>query len=177
LRSGRAFVYPVYKGTYERRPGSAKLGPNEARERRIAWSRDLGRTIDYLETRPELDRNRLTFYAVGAGAAAPLLTALEPRLKYSIMQGSGIWLWSDVAAELDAVNYAPRVKIPTLMLNARYDFDNPVETAQRPLFDLLGVAPERKTHIVVDSGHVISIQETARHILPWLDRNLGPVAP
>ena len=47
LRSGRAFLYPVYKGTYERAT-SDKMGSNADRELRIAWSRDLGRAIDYL---------------------------------------------------------------------------------------------------------------------------------
>ena len=55
LRSGRAFLYPVYKGTYERAT-SDKIGSNADRELRIAWSRDLGRAIDYLWTRPDIDR-------------------------------------------------------------------------------------------------------------------------
>ena len=33
-----------------------------------AWSRDLGRAIDYLETRSDIDRTRLAFYGVSAGA-------------------------------------------------------------------------------------------------------------
>ena len=48
LRSGRAFLYPVYKGTYERATSDDRYGPNADRELRIAWSRDLGRAIDYL---------------------------------------------------------------------------------------------------------------------------------
>lgn len=48
VRSGRAFFYPIYKGTYERR-GTEPAGPNARRERQIAWVRDFGRAIDYLE--------------------------------------------------------------------------------------------------------------------------------
>ena len=95
--SGRAFLYPVYKGTYERVDALTRQGPNAERELRIAWSRDLGRAIDYLETRSDIDRARLAFYGVSAGAdAGVILTALEPRLKTSVLQGAGIW--DDVGA-------------------------------------------------------------------------------
>jgi hypothetical protein len=174
LRSGRAFLYPVYKGTYERAT-LAPLGPFAERELRIAWSRDLGRAIDYLETRADIDRNRLAFYGVSDGAdAGVILTALEPRLKTSVLQGTGIG--EPVAPEIDALNYAPRVRMPTLMLNGRYDYDTPFETSQRPLFDLLGPPPEHKRHAVLEFGHALVIEAVAREILPWLDRYLGPVA-
>jgi dienelactone hydrolase len=177
IPSGRAFLYPVYKGTYERAadpdPRDAP-GSNADRELRIAWSRDLGRAIDYLETRSDIDRARLAFYGVSAGAdAGAILTALEPRLKTSVLQGTGIWAVG--APEIDALNYAPRVRMPTLMLNGRYEFETPFETAQRPLFDLLGSPAEHKQHTVLETGHALPIEDVARAILPWLDRYLGQV--
>ena len=63
LRSGRALLYPIYKGTYERTTADVN-GTNGERDLRIAWSRDLGRAIDYLETRSDIDRTRLAFYGV-----------------------------------------------------------------------------------------------------------------
>ena len=173
MRSGRALLYPVYKGTYER-PAADEPGPNARRELRIAWSRDLGRAIDYLETRPDIDRTRLAFYGLSAGAdAGVILTALEPRLKASILHGTGIW--GDETPGNDAFNYAPRVRMPTLMLNGRYDFAAPLETAQRPLFDLLGSRAEHKRHAVFESGHALRMEDVAREVLPWLDRYLGQV--
>ena len=175
IRSGRAVLYPVYKGTYERGPYAGR-GPNADRELRIAWSRDLGRAIDYLETRTDIDQARLAFYGVSAGGdAGAILTAIEPRLTASILQAAGIW--TDWPAEIDLVNYAPRVRIPTLMLNGRYDFENPVDRAQAPLFALLGTPAEHKRHAVLEAGHALPIQDVAREVLPWLDRYLGPVAP
>jgi len=91
-----------------------------------------------------------------------------------VLQGTRIW--ADVAPEIDSVNYAPRVRIPTLMLNGRYDFETPVETAQRPLFDLLGTPAAHKRHSVLETGHALPMEVAAREILPWLDRYLGPVA-
>ena len=173
IPSGRAFLYPVYKGTYERSMAD-ETGPNAERDLQIAWSRDLGRAIDYLETRSDIDRSRLAFYGLSAGAGVGVfLTALEPRLKTSVLQGAGIW---DVSSpETDPLNYAPRVRIPTLILNALYDFDSPVETAQRPLFDLLGTPAEHKRHRIFESGHAIPVGDVAGEVLPWLDRYLGPV--
>ena len=75
--------------------------------------------------------------------------------------------------EIDPINYAPRVLVPTLMLNGKYDFGLPVETAQRPLFDLLGTRD--KTLRVLEAGHRLPTDAVAAEILPWLDRHLGAV--
>ena len=173
VASGRAFLYPIYKGTYERGTHGEK-GPNDERDLRVAWSRDLGRAIDYLETRSDIARSRLAFYGISDGAdAGVILTALEPRLKASVLQATGIG--PEAAAEIDLVNYAPRIAIPTLMLNGRYDFGVPVETQQDPLFALLGSPPDQKRHRVFESGHALTIDDVRGEILPWLDRYLGPV--
>jgi dipeptidyl aminopeptidase/acylaminoacyl peptidase len=150
------------------------MGPFSERELRIAWSRDLGRAIDYLETRSDIDPTRLAFYGVSEGAAAGvILTALEPRLKTAVLQGAGI---EDRAEpEIDILNYAPRVRMPTLMLNGRYDYETPYQASQRPLFILLGAPAEHKRHVVFESGHALVIEAVAREILPWFDRYLGPV--
>jgi eukaryotic-like serine/threonine-protein kinase len=172
VRSGRAFLYPVYKGTYER-PMPGREGPSHERELRVAWSRDLGRSIDYLETRADIDHVRLAFYGVSAGAdAGVMLTALEPRLKTSVLQGTGIG--DHESPEIDLATYAPRIRVPTLMLNGRYDFAAPVETQQRPLFALLGSPREQKRHVIFETGHALRLEDVSREILPWLDRYLGP---
>jgi eukaryotic-like serine/threonine-protein kinase len=173
IRSGRALLYPVYKGTYERSTPD-RAGRNAERDLRTAWSRDFGRAIDYLETRSDIDRARLAFYGVSAGGdAGVILTALEPRLKASVLQATGIG--RDSAPEMDLLNYAPRVRIPTLLLTGRYDFEAPFETAQRPLYDLLGSPAGHKRHKVFEAGHALPIADVAGEILSWLDRYLGPV--
>ena len=103
------------------------------------------------------------------------MTALEPRLKTSVLQGAGI-LRAE-APEVDPLNYAPRVRMPTLLLNGRYDFEGPFETTQRPLFDLLGAPAGQKRHAVFESGHALPMDDVAGEILPWLDRYLGPDRP
>ena len=173
IRSGRALLYPVYKGTYERATFE-HIGPFAGRELRIAWSRDLGRAIDYVETRSDIDPTRLALYGLSDGpGTAVILTALEPRLKTLVLQGAGIG--EPVAPEIDTLNYAPRVRIPTLMLNGRYDYETPFEASQRPLFVLLGSPPENKRHVVLEFGHAMVVDAAAREIIPWFDRYLGPV--
>ena len=177
VRSGRAFLYPVYKGTYERAVREAP-GPIAEHELRVAWSRDLGRAIDYLETRPDLDRTRLAFYGVSAGAAAGMfLAALEPRLKTTILQGAGIWAGNPEQPENDPIHYVTRMRMPTLLLNGRYDFESPLESSQRPLLDLVGSPPEDKRLAVFESGHALPLDHVEKELFPWLDRYLGPVAP
>jgi formylglycine-generating enzyme required for sulfatase activity/dienelactone hydrolase len=173
VRSGRALLYPIYDGTYERATGQP-LAANARREQRIAWSRELGRGLDYLESRPDIDRARLGFYGISAGAdAGTILTALEPRLTVNVLQGTGIW--GDETPEHRAIDYAPRIRVPTMLLNGRYDFGVPLDTAQRPLFDALGTPPDQKRHVILEAGHALSIEDAADAVLPWLDRHLGPV--
>ena len=172
IRSGRALLYPVYKGTYERAQDNGD-GVQAVRELAIAWSRDLGRSIDYLETRPDIDHARIGFQFV-SGDAGVILSALEPRFKVSVFQASG--LPGQPPPEVDPINFAPRIHVPTLMVNGRYDFELPVDTAQRPLFDLLGVPPADKRHVVLEGGHLPwHRQEVIDQVLAWLDRYLGPV--
>jgi dienelactone hydrolase len=174
VRGGRTVAYPIYKGTYERGTSGVD-GPAAARDLRIAWSRDLGRTLDYLQTRPDLSPQQTAFYGVSLGGdAGVVLVALEPRFKAAIFQGSG--LMRRAFPEIDPVNFAPRVTIPSLMLNGRYDFERPYLTSQQPLFDLLGTPADRKRHLVVEAGHSLAVSDVAAEIGQWLDRYLGTVA-
>jgi pimeloyl-ACP methyl ester carboxylesterase len=79
--------------------------------------------------------------------------------------------------EVDGLNYAPRLRAPVLMINGRYDFTEPFETSQQPLFRLLGSPEKDKKHVVFDSGHVPPWPDVVRETLDWLDQRLGPVTP
>jgi eukaryotic-like serine/threonine-protein kinase len=71
LKSGRAVLCPVYKGTYERADGMEDDTANTSstwRDHVIMWAKDASRAIDYAETRPELDHERLAYYGYSWGA-------------------------------------------------------------------------------------------------------------
>jgi hypothetical protein len=56
------------------------------------------------------------------------------------------------------------------MLNGEYDIVRPMETSQKPMFDLLGTDPADKKHFVVPSGHFVPRDATIRETLDWFDR-------
>jgi pimeloyl-ACP methyl ester carboxylesterase len=173
-RSGRALVYPIYKGMYERFiPFS--WAPNEWRDMVISWSKDIGRTIDYLESREDIVPEKLAYYGFSGGAVyGPIFDAVDGRFKASILLAGG--LAEKVPPEMEVVNFAPRSRVPTLMVNGRDDFIMPVEQSQRPLFDLLGAPEESKRHALLDGGHIPSDRlAIIKEVLDWLDRCLGPV--
>jgi dienelactone hydrolase len=180
VASGRAVIYPVYKGTYERRivnsqEGIANLGPAAVRDWYIMISKDLGRTIDYLETRSDLQAGKLAYMGNSWGAyLGAILPAVENRIKVNILMIGG-FLASRPLPEIDQINFAPRNTVPTLMLNGRYDFRFPLETSQRPMFRWLGAPPEQKRQVLFDTGHALKPEQIASEAYSWLDRYLGLV--
>ncbi|MCG6927129.1 MAG: protein kinase [Acidobacteria bacterium] len=173
-RSGRALVYPVYKGAYERK-SPFSFAPNEWRDMIVLWSKDLRRTVDYLEERPDMDADRLGYYGFSAGAVyGPLFTAVEDRFAAAVYLSGG--LFGERPPEADVVNFAPRSTVPTLMINGRDDFVISYEFQQRPLFELLGTPEDQKRHARLEGGHIppdrLAIIE---EVVGWFDRYLGPV--
>jgi dienelactone hydrolase len=178
LKSGRAVMYPVYKSTYERGDGFESFYPNETntyREHVIEWAKDFRRSIDYLETRSDVDRERLAYYGRSWGAfLGGLLPAVEPRIKTSVLYVAGLELQRG-QPEVEPINFLPHITVPVLMLNGRYDNFFPVETSQLPMFHLLGTPPGRKRHVIYDGGHFVPRTLLISEVLNWLDQYLGPV--
>lgn len=178
IKGGRAVLFPVYKGTFERGDDLKSDDPDTSsswRDHVIAWSKDLGRSIDYLETRPEIDRTKLAYEGSSwGGAMGAVMPAVEDRIKVCVLIVPGFNLQKSLP-EVDELNFAPRVKVPVLMLNGRFDFFYPVETSQEPMFRLLGTPSQDKRRVVYETGHNIPRDELIKEILDWLDRYLGPL--
>ncbi len=178
MKSGRAFIYPIYKSTFDRGDEVTTDYPtmtNTYREHVIAWAKDVRRTVDYLETRPDIDRDRIAYIGNSWGSSmAPVYLAVEPRFKAAVLVVGGFYLQRS-APEVEAINFAPRVKMPVLMLNGRFDFFLPEEGTQIPMFRLLGTPDAQKRRVVYDTGHNIPRPDLIRESLDWLDTHLGPV--
>jgi dipeptidyl aminopeptidase/acylaminoacyl peptidase len=176
VRAGRAVLYPVYAGMYERRVDPSLLTPSFRRDQVIQWSKDFSRSIDYLETRPDIDRHRLAYFGFSLGGIyGPLLTAIDGRIQASVQLGGG-FLPGKAPPEVDPLHFAPRAKEPVLMIAGRHDFVRPVETCQTPMYRLLGAPATDKRLALFDTGHVVYPgPEVIKEILDWLDRYLGPV--
>jgi eukaryotic-like serine/threonine-protein kinase len=175
VKSGRALMFPIYKDTYERLGDPPDSGTIAERDETIQQAKDLRRSIDYLETRSDIDSKRLAYYGISWGAVlGPVMIGVENRLKAAIFAAGGCER-ERVLPEIDPMNFASRVKIPVLMINGRYDFVVPLETCQEPFFQQLGAAPADKKHILFDTGHTPPILPVMKESLNWLDHYLGPV--
>jgi dienelactone hydrolase len=180
VKSGRALVIPVYRGTFERREGLTSTWPDPSdryREMAVSWVRDVKRTIEYLETRRDIDAGRLAYFGFSwGGRLGAIVPAVEPRIKTVILISGGL-ASGRARPEVDQLNYVSRVTQPVLMLNGRFDAIEPMEMAQRPMFEALGTAKDRKKWVIYDDDHALPAHENevAREALAWLDRYLGPV--
>ena len=140
----------------------------------VQWFKDLGRSLDYLETRPDIDSDAFAFYGLSMGATTGSIhTALEHRFKASILLAGGLDTW--IPKEVDQVSFLPRVRVPTLMLDGRHDYVCPLETSIEPMFSLLGTPEEDKRLVLFESGHIPPRLPVIKETLSWLDRYLGPV--
>jgi pimeloyl-ACP methyl ester carboxylesterase len=135
-------------------------------------------------TSPVFDRSpgngiRLVFYPDSTNvtlAARPIEKAFRD-YDASVLIVGGLMMQS-VQPVADPFNFLPRVTVPTLMVNGRYDSFFPVETSIMPLFEHLGTPEANRKIIVTDANHFVLAYEgnlTIAETLDWLDRYLGPV--
>lgn len=180
VKNGRAVLYPVYKGTFER--GNDTLAAvyvsdwnsHQYTELFIQEVKDFKRCIDYLETRPDIDSKKLAYEGMSQGGVlGAIIPAVEERLKASILLAGGFA--GNARPEANQINYVTRVKVPTLMLNGRYDTILLFETSSKPMFDLLGTPAEHKQQKLYETDHIPPINELIKETLAWLDKYLGPV--
>ena len=178
INSGRAIVYPILKSTYERRDELISDYPNETvfwKDHVIMWVKDFMRTIDYLETREDIDTARIAYYGSSwGGAMGAIVPAIEKRFKVSLLLVAGLNMQKSLP-EVEQHHYLPRNTIPTIMLNGKYDFFFPYETAQRPFFELLGTPEKDKKLILYEGSHSVPRLELIKEVLAWMDKYLGPV--
>ncbi|HEX7708750.1 MAG TPA: protein kinase [Thermoanaerobaculia bacterium] len=177
IRSGRVLVFPIYKGTYERQVAPPQ-GQNALRDLRIQHVKDIGRTLDYLQARSDIDRERIAFHGLSLGASVgTLATTLETRFRSSVLFGTGFYpayFTPDRPPETQPHHFLPRMQVPTLFIGGRYDFQIPVDSAQKPFFDRIGTS--NKKHVVFDGGHVpTQFNDVIKEILAWTDQWMGPV--
>jgi predicted esterase len=175
-KSGRVLVFPVWQGTFERfrapfDAADAVRTQREWVERRF----DLGRTIDYLETRSDIDPERIGYVGLSFGAsfATPLI-ALEPRLKTAILVGGGLPQPMPQPA-YDLIHFLPRITQPVLMVNGRFDPLFVMDSMQVPMFERLGTPAADKRLALTDGGHVVPRSDLLREATVWLDKYLDPV--
>ena len=111
IKSGRAVLFPVYKGLLnveaDRSRSTGQTQQYISRQCHFLV-KDLGRSIDYLESRPDINSNKLAYEGYSWGAAmGGLLPAVETRFKALILVAPGFYL-QERLPEVDQVNFAPQ---------------------------------------------------------------------
>jgi dienelactone hydrolase len=178
VQSGRAVMYPVYLDTYERKVNFYLREGLVDNELNIAHYKDAARSLDYLATRSDIDSSKLAYLGVSMGSAKGVIisTLLQDRLKTSIFLDGGYFLFPPTPGN-DQADFAPRLKIPVLMVNGRYDYSFSLDRSQNPLFAMLGTPAGDKRHLILDTPHDVTERrpQLVRAVLDWLDHYLGRV--
>ncbi len=176
---GRAVVFPVYDGTFERGHDVTLTFPDETSSYRdwlIRMVKDARRAVDYAVTRSDIQENGLSYVGFSwGGQMGPLILALEPRFRAAVFVVGGLWNGRQLPV-VDPFNFAPRVSTPVRMINGTEDAVFPLATSQEPLFELLG--SELKDHVRITAGHSLfgtHRNRILRETLAWLDQHVGPV--
>jgi dienelactone hydrolase len=170
LKSGRAVMCPVYKGTFDRidEQEPVVLEGHQTHEWITKWAKDFSRSIDYLETRSDIDSSRIGYYGYSLGGwMGGIIPAVEARLKVNILIIGGLQGYGEMGS------YVSRIKIPTLMLNGKYDYTFPLEKSVKPFYDLLSTT--KKELLLYDTDHFVPKNEMIKEVLTWCDKYLAPV--
>jgi len=175
IKSGRALVWPAFKGSLNRMVDAAIAQPTtedqirQFREMMVDWRVDTGRIIDYIEDRPDFKNNGVNYLGMSYGAIfTPIVLLTEKRFNSAIFLSGGFA--PTYPPHSDGIFYLDRVKTPTLMLNGEQDFLIPV-LAQEVLYEGLGAAAEDKKYVLYKAGHwPLPRNQMINETLTWLDK-------
>jgi hypothetical protein len=116
----RAVLFTVCQGIYERRLTDPS-GPSRERDRVVQQCKDLRRSLDCRDTRSGIAHARIGYYGVSDRARLGVTPApVKPRIRAAVLAAGGLSP-NPEPPEIEELNFEPRVRIPTLMLNGRYD--------------------------------------------------------
>ena len=175
LKEGYAVIHPIYKSTYSRQDNQrSDYGDmsDQYKEHVIMWGKDYKKSIDYIFTRKDFDSSKLSYYGSSwGGFMGNILLAIDERVKSAVLLVAGLE-FQKCKKEVDAHYYTRRIKIPTIMLNGKFDQYFPYETSQIPMYKLIDVEEENKKHFIYESGHYVPRNELIKQHLEWLDKYL-----
>jgi len=179
IKAGRALVAVVMKGMLEREWGPGYLVPEPSsvrfRDLMVRHATELRLGLDYLETRSEIDKDKLAYVGQSWGAGSRLLfAALDERFKSVVFVGGGIdETMHPTLPEASNINFAPYISVPKLLLNGRQDEEHGYYTRALPLWNLL--REPKKFVLVEGAGHIPPVEARVPAINAWLDETLGPL--
>ncbi|MFI5152258.1 MAG: SUMF1/EgtB/PvdO family nonheme iron enzyme [Chitinophagales bacterium] len=178
FKSGRILVYPILKSCWERGDGMYSDQQDETityKQHVIWWVQDFRRSLDYLQTRNDVAQQGFGFFGWSWGSAiGPIVCAVDTRFKAAVFHVGGL-MQQKTLPEVDPFNFVTKVKIPVLMLNGKNDTFFPIETSQKPLFNLLGSGDKFKEMKTYEGGHLVPFSDLMKESITWYDKYLGAV--
>jgi formylglycine-generating enzyme required for sulfatase activity/dienelactone hydrolase len=175
VKSGRALVWPVIKGSLNRIDDAGIATPTtveqmeQYRDRMVKWRIDTGRVIDYLKERGDFDTRNINYMGMSYGAIyTTIVLIFEDRFNSAIFLSGGFD--PHIPPHTDGLVFRDRIRNPVLMLNGEQDYLIPF-TSQDALFRGLGVSDEDKRHVVFNAGHwPLPRNQMVNEVLGWLDK-------
>lgn len=160
-------------------------GPARYRSREVITQSvfDLRRAVDFIESREELDHNRIGYFGISLGGIiGTIFSGVDDRIKVPVnaLAGGQLNLMFGVKklseehqnylSVMDPINYVERISPrPLLMINAENDEVIPPETS-RILFNK---AKEPKKIIWYEARHkTIPLKKTYEEGISWFDKHL-----
>ena len=153
IKSGKTLVWPAWKGSLNRMPATRSGGDRmrDFRNLYIAWVGDTNKTLDYLETRNDIDTDNIFYLGMSYGALFNTHTLLfENRYKGAILYVGGVF--PTYPPLVDGINHMPRINTPFLMLNGEQDYLVP-KSAAMYFYQSTGTPEKDKKIVFYDSGH------------------------
>ena len=178
VKAGRAMFTVVMKGMTEREWDLGYSEPDtnsvEYRNLMVLQSSELNRGLDYLETRNEINNDKLSYIGFSWGSGTRLVFAgITNRFKSYVFIGGGVdERMLPTLPEVNPINYAPYIKVPKLLLNGKQDEEHLYKTRALPLYNLM---QEPRKLAMVDGGHLPSLEVRVPIINNFLDETLDPV--
>ncbi|MEH6570871.1 MAG: SUMF1/EgtB/PvdO family nonheme iron enzyme [Halioglobus sp.] len=175
---GYAVVAPYWQGAYERFDhGPFPFAKNSQAiwlERTSHWVQEGSQAVNFIAGHANLDVERVGFLGTSYGAinTTPIL-ALEKRYKTALLL-SGNLISHPIYPFADSINFYPRMTLPTLLINGRYDtIVSPDEALLKRRFDWLGTPAADKKQVLYDAGHWPFPQHLfKKEMAAWLQRYL-----
>ena len=156
MRSGRAFYTRSTRAPRAWRQHQERLSEHDQqyRDHMIMWAKDVGRSVDYLESRRDIAKDKIGFIGFSWGAdVAPVCSRrraadLARRHLVGGVQSAAVVARSG-SRELRTTREGPGV-------DAQWPFRFllPDGTSQEPMFRLLGTPAEHKRRVVYETSHV-----------------------
>jgi dienelactone hydrolase len=185
IRSGRAVAIPLFKGTYHRDdadfsitdetlwPTPESASTKKYSDYQVKHIIDFSRTIDYIKTRNDLRTEKIGYFGFSwGGEEAFIALVVDGRLDAAVLNVGGVDGSYLYRPENDPFNYVKHVRTPTLMINGEFDTAFPVDTSQKPIFELLGTEPRDKKMIITPAAHFVPQDVLIKETLDWFDKYL-----